>query len=207
MAVTSIDTADQNLKEVASYTATAGQVTKISGYLSGLGATSGTQNLEAVIYANNNGSPGALLGVSSPVTITAGRAWGWVDFPFSNPVSVSAGTIWMGYIASNVSDLTQMRYLNQAGAMRFNVDAGGYGDGPSNPFGTATSSNKHYSLYATLQGTSAPLVTSPLFTYNHAASVVSGASAVTGTLVLSNSERISAERRSTGAGTPAIRAT
>jgi glucose/arabinose dehydrogenase len=171
---TSVDTAGQNFKEVASYTATAGQVTKISGYLSGLGATSGTQKVEAVIYANNNGSPGALLGVSSPVTITAGRAFGWVDFPFSTPVSVSAGTIWMGYIASSASDLTQMRYLSQSGAMRYNVDAGGYADGPSNPFGTATSSNKHYSLYATLQGSSGPLVTSPLFTYNHAASVVSG---------------------------------
>jgi glucose/arabinose dehydrogenase/PKD repeat protein len=177
---TSVDTAGQNLKEVASYTATAGNVTKISGYLSGLGATSGTQNVEAVIYANSNGAPGTLLGVSSPVTITAGRGWGWVDFTFPNPVSVSAGTIWMGYIASGVGDLTQMRYLNQAGAMRYNVDAGGYSDGPSNPFGTATSSNKHYSLYATLQGGTGPAVTSPLFTYNHNASVVSGDGCPTG---------------------------
>jgi glucose/arabinose dehydrogenase len=177
---TSVDTAGQNLKEVASYTATAGKVTKISGYLSGLGATSGSQSVEAVIYANSNGAPGSLLGVSSPVTITAGRAWGWVDFPFANPVSVSAGTIWMGYIASGTGDLTQMRYLNQAGAMRWNVDAGGYSDGPSNPFGTGTSSNKHYSLYATLQGSTGPLVTSPLFTYNHSASVVSGDGCPTG---------------------------
>jgi glucose/arabinose dehydrogenase len=177
---TSVDTAGQNLKEVASYTATAGTVTKISGFLSGLGATSGTQTLEAVIYANNNGAPGSLLGVSSPFTINAGRNWGWVDFTFANPVTVSAGTIWMGYIASGTGDLTQMRYLNQAGSMRYNVDPGGYSDGPSNPFGTATSSNKHYSLYATLQGSGGPIVTPPLFTYNHSASVVSGDGCPTG---------------------------
>jgi hypothetical protein len=83
------------------------------------------------------------------VTITAGRAWGWVDFTFPTPVAVAAGQIWMGYIGSGVSDLVQMRYLSQAGAVRWNVDAGGYADGPSNPFGTGTSSDKHYSLYAT----------------------------------------------------------
>jgi glucose/arabinose dehydrogenase len=176
----SIDTAGQNLKEVASYTATAGNVTKISGYLSGLGATSGSQTLEAVIYANSNGAPGTLLGVSSPITINAGRAFGWVDFPFPNPVSVSAGTIWMGYIASGTGDLTQMRYLNQAGSMRYNVDPGGFADGPSNPFGTGTSSNKHYSLYATLQGSGGSLVTSPLFTYNHSSNVVPGDGCPTG---------------------------
>jgi PKD repeat protein len=178
---TSVDTAGQNFKEAASYTAVAGNVAKISGYLSGLGASSGSQNLRAVIYANNGGSPGALLGTSSEVTINAGRPWGWVDFTFPTPVAVSAGTIWMGYIASGVGDLTQMRYLNQAGAVRWNADAGGYADGPSNPFGAGTSSNKHYSLYATLQGSggSSP-VTSPLYTYNHGASVVSGDGCSTG---------------------------
>jgi hypothetical protein len=64
-------------------------------------------------------------------------------------VTVTAGAIWMGYIGSSTGDLTQMRYLSQAGAVRWNVDAGGYADGPSNPFGTGNSSNKHYSLYAT----------------------------------------------------------
>jgi len=176
----SVDTAGQNLKEVASYTATAGNVTKLTGYVSGLGATSGSQTLEAVVYANNNGSPGALLGVSSPVQVNAGRAWGWLDFPFASPVSVSAGTIWMGYIANAVGDLTQLRYQAQAGAMRWNVDAGGYADGPSNPFGTGNTSNKHYSLYATLQGSGGPVVSPPLFTYNHGASVVSGDGCPTG---------------------------
>jgi glucose/arabinose dehydrogenase len=178
---TSVDTAGQNLKEAASYTAVSGNVTKLTGYLSGLGAGSGSQKVKAVIYANSGGAPGALLGTSSEVTITAGRAWGWVDFLFPSPVAVSAGTIWLGYIASGTSDLTQLRYLNQAGAVRWNVDAGGYADGPSNPFGTGTSSNKHYSLYATLAGSggSSP-VTPPVFTYNHGSNVVPGDGCPTG---------------------------
>jgi len=35
------------------------------------------------------------------------------------------------------------------GDLRYNVNAGGYAAGPSDPFGGATTSNKHYSLYAT----------------------------------------------------------
>jgi PKD repeat protein len=177
---TSVDSAGINLKEAAKYTAVAGNVTKLTGYLSGLGATSGSQKIRGMIYADSGGVPGALLGVSNEVTITAGRAWGWVDFTFPTPVAVSAGQIWMGYIGSGVSDLTQMRYLNQAGAVRWNVDAGGYADGPSNPFGTGTSSNKHYSLYATLAGGGGPTATGPLFTYSHDANVVPGDGCPTG---------------------------
>jgi hypothetical protein len=33
--------------------------------------------------------------------------------------------------------------------MRFNKNSGGYAAGATNPFGSATSSNKNYSLYAT----------------------------------------------------------
>ena len=36
-----------------------------------------------------------------------------------------------------------------AGELNYNVNAGGYAAGPTNPFGTPTLSNKHYSLYAT----------------------------------------------------------
>jgi hypothetical protein len=146
----SIDTASINLKEVSKYTAVASNVTKLTGYISGLGAASGSQKIKAVIYADNgSGHPGALLGVSNEVTVTAGQAFNWVDFPFASPVAVQAGTIWMGYIASSTSDLTQLRYDNSPGELNFNVNSGGYAAGPTNPFGTPTLSNKHYSLYAT----------------------------------------------------------
>ena len=172
---TSIDTAGQNLKEATQYTAIAGNVTKLTGYVSGLGSTTGNQKLRAVIYGDSSGSPGALLGVSNEVTINAGRAWGWTDFVFPSPVAVQSGPIWMGYIGSGTGDLTQLRYLSQAGAVRWNVDAGGYADGPSNPFGAGTSSNKHYSLYATYStGSSGASVAAPYYTYQHGVSVVAG---------------------------------
>jgi glucose/arabinose dehydrogenase len=177
----SVDTAGAGLKEVAKYTAAAGSVTKLTGYISGLGQTTGTQNIEAVIYADNNGTPGPLLGVSSPITVTAGRAWGWTDFTFSAPVAVQAGSIWLGYIASDSGDLIQMRYLDQAGSMRWNANSGGYAAGPSNPFGTATSSNKHYSLYATYgTGAATASVVAPYFAYDHSSSVVAGDGCPTG---------------------------
>jgi PKD repeat protein len=165
---TSTDSASVNLKEVSKYTAPqAGSVLKLTGYLSGLGAGSGSQPVRAVLYADSGGNPGALLGVSSPVTITAGRAWGWVDFTFPAPVAIQAGTIWMGYIAGTVSDLTQLRYDTSLGELRWNVNSGGYAAGPSNPFGSANISNIHYSLYATYtssSGAPVPTITSPAST-------------------------------------------
>jgi hypothetical protein len=144
----SVDTASANLKEVSKYTAVAGSVTKLTGYISGLGAASGSQKVRAVLYADSGGNPAQLLGVSNEVTVNAGQAWGWVDFTFSSPVPVSAGTIWMGYIASSTNDLTQLRYDSVPGELRYNANT--YSAGPSSPFGTPILSNKHYSLYATV---------------------------------------------------------
>src|SRR5262249_13845552 len=94
------DRATADLKEVSRYTAPqAGLVGMLTGYVSGLGKPSGSQPVRAVVYADTGGNPGALLGVSNEVTIAAGRAWGWVDFRFPSPVSITAGAIWMGYIA------------------------------------------------------------------------------------------------------------
>ena len=88
-------------KEVSKFTAPqAGNVFKLTGYMSGLGAGSGSQPVRAVIYADSGGNPGALLGVSNAVTITAGQAWGWVDFTFPSAVSIQAGTVWLGILTA-----------------------------------------------------------------------------------------------------------
>jgi PKD repeat protein len=165
----SIDTASLNLKEVSKYTApAAGSVIKLTGYVSGLGQATGSQPIRGVIYADSGGNPGALLGVSNAVTITAGRAWGWVDFTFPSPVSIQAGPIWMGYIGGNAGDVTQLRYDPSAGGLRWNVNTGGYAAGPSNPFGAGNTSNINYSLYATYSSTGnqppSPTISSPAST-------------------------------------------
>ena len=153
----SVDTAGADLKEVSQYTAPqAGNVVKLTGYVSGLGATSGSQPVRAVMYANAGGSPGALLGVSNAVSVAAGQQWGWVDFTFPSPVAVSAGLVWMGYIAGAPNDLTQLRYDPNPGELRYNANPGGYAVGPSDPFGSTITSTMHYSLYATYTGGGTP---------------------------------------------------
>jgi PKD repeat protein len=145
---TSVDTATANYKEASKYTApSAGAVSKVTGYLSGLGAASGSQKIRAVVYANSGGNPGARLGVSNEVTINANQAWGWVNFTFPSPVAISAGTVWIGYIAGTTSDLTQIRYDPVANDLRYNTNS--YTSGASDPFGTGATIGFHYSLYAT----------------------------------------------------------
>ena len=151
------DTASVDLKEVSLYSAPQpGLVSKLTGYVSGLGKSSGSQPVKAVLYADSGGSPGALLGVSNQVMVQAGRGWGWVDFTFASSVQVQAGSVWMGYIAGASSDLTQLRYDSSPNELRYNKNSGGYGAGPTSPFGTPTLSKMHYSLYATYTPTGAP---------------------------------------------------
>ena len=143
------DSAGLNLKVVSKYTApSAGNVVKVTGYLSGLGATTSSEKIKAIIYANAGGAPGSLLGVSSEVVINAKAAWAWVTFTFASPVAIPAGTIWIGYIAGgSKTDLIQMRYSQVAGDLRYNFNT--YTAGPAATFGTAASADFHYSLYAT----------------------------------------------------------
>jgi hypothetical protein len=149
---TSVDLATANLKEVSRYTAPgAVSVTKVTAYISGLGATSGSQPVRAIIYSNSNGAPVTRLGVSNQVTIAAGRPWGWVDFTFPAAVPVSAGTVWIGFIAGATNDLTQLRYDPVPGELHHNANTGGYAAGATNPFGSFLLSTMHYSLYATYQ--------------------------------------------------------
>ena len=164
---TLVDTASADFKEASQYTAAqAVSVLKVTGYVSGLGAASGTQPVRAVIYSDSSGAPASLLGVSNAVNITAGRAWGWVDFTFPSPVAVGPGTVWIGYIAGSPSNLTQLRYASSTGELRWNVNPGGYAAGPSSPFGAGNTSNLHYSLYATYStssnGPPVPSIQTPL---------------------------------------------
>jgi hypothetical protein len=138
-----------NRKQVSKFSApTAGNVVKVSGYISGLGLKGGNENIRAVIYADSGGNPGALLGISSQLQISAGRPWGWVDFTFPAAVPIPAGPIWLGFITGgSKSNLLQLRYNVLTGDLRFNNDD--YSNGASNPFGSPTVGDSHFSIYAT----------------------------------------------------------
>ena len=176
------DWATADLKEVSRYTAPqAVPVSKLTGYVSGLGKSSGSQPVRAVIYADSGGNPGALLGVSNQVTIQAGRAWGWVDFTFPSAVTVGAGTVWMGYIAGSKDELIQLRYDSSSQELHYNFNSGGYAAGPSNPFGKVLLSKMHYSLYATYQASQTKPVNTVLPTVSGTAEHGQTLTAATGT--------------------------
>ena len=103
-----------------------------------------------MIYADSGGNPGALLGVSNAVTITAGQAWGWVDFTFPTPVAIQPGTIWMGYIAgsTNESDPVPLRDRRRATCATTRTPAA---TRPARRIRSAALRpfDIHYSLYAT----------------------------------------------------------
>jgi len=141
--------AQLNIKQVSKFSAPqAGTITKVTEYISGLGATVGKENISAVVFADSGGKPGTRLKVSSQVTVEAGQPWSWVDFALPSPVTIPAGPIWIGFIAGGkTSNLMQIRYSSVTGDLRYNSDS--YSNGVSNPFGGATTGDAHFSIYAT----------------------------------------------------------
>jgi hypothetical protein len=93
---------DANAKSASyfkcSYT---GMVTDIFAYFASAGdAGDGA----AAIYADNGGSPGALVAATDKVTV--GTAFSWVDFHFASPVSVTSGTgYWLAISSNNALNL------------------------------------------------------------------------------------------------------
>ncbi len=143
----SSDVAVANRKRVNAYAVSASvSVTKLSVYLQPTG-TSGTQVLEGVIYAGSGGSPGPLIAVSKPLTFASTSTAGWYDLQFSAPVSLAAGTYWIGFMSGSTSYVAGFRYDSVAGSRAYNVNT--YTSGPSNPFGSASTDSEQMSLYAT----------------------------------------------------------
>jgi hypothetical protein len=124
----------------------AGSVSKLTMYLAPTG-TSGQQVLAGVIYADQSGSPGALLAVSNELTFHATDAAGWYDLVFPSAVSLPAGTYWIGVISGGSSGVAGFRWNSVSGARALSSDL--YADGPSNPFGSAAIDSEQMSVYAT----------------------------------------------------------
>jgi len=84
------DSMQKDRKRVNRYQlSAAGAVSKLSMYLLPT-STGGTQVLKGLIYADNAGSPGALVGVSSELSFASTQAAGWYDLRFASPVSLAA---------------------------------------------------------------------------------------------------------------------
>jgi putative glycosyl hydrolase-like family 15 (GHL15) protein len=135
---TSTNPLDADAKAVNMMTSPkAGALVNVQGYLDGLGAGSGSQKIKAVVYSVSNGNPATLLGTSNEVTITAGRAAGWVTFTFPSKVVIPSGAVAVGYIRGGPTTRLIRAYADTAaGTRKANADA--YSNGASNPFGTVT---------------------------------------------------------------------
>ena len=125
---------------------TAANVSKLTMYLAPT-ATSGTQVLNGIIYADQGGSPGALLGETNQLTFSSTNQAGWYDLTFSNPVALQAGTYWIGVISGSTSLVTGFRWNSVSQARALNSNS--YASGPSNPFGSASIDSEQMSIYAT----------------------------------------------------------
>lgn len=126
-----------------------GTLQSASYYMDGNGPGSGTQTIKAVVYADNNGVPGALLATSVAVTVTHGQAAGWVPFAFANGPHLPKGSYWLGMIFSTSSNVS--RWFFDAGATNqwaFASDA--YSDGPASTFPSPSYGNVAFSVFATV---------------------------------------------------------
>lgn len=92
--------------------------------------SSGSVNAKALIYQDNAGSPGALVAVGQAVSIST--TLGWWDLTFSSPVSLSAGTYWIGA----VMDGALRNYYDEITGNYVDSQSGFSYSSPPDPFGT-----------------------------------------------------------------------
>jgi parallel beta-helix repeat protein len=125
------------------YPATA---TRLRAYLDGRGAPTGSQVVRGVLYRDEGGEPGRALSRTLQATIQAGRAPGWVDFPFPYRLRLTPGHYWLALHSGASHGVARIAWTPKPDARRFNID--NYLDGPSSPFGAAASDEQQISIYA-----------------------------------------------------------
>ena len=114
----------------------------------------GQQALKGVIYADANGVPGALLGVTSELIYQSSGTPGWYYLYFprlptqSNPsglLQLKPGNYWIGVIAGDQAGVAGIAY-DPVPAVD-DHDMNPYVEGPTDPFGTIAAGDERLSLY------------------------------------------------------------
>jgi endonuclease/exonuclease/phosphatase family metal-dependent hydrolase len=122
-----------------------GLVSKITVYFKGTHLNHEGGPARAVIYRlDGSVATASRVGTTNEVVVPDNQD-GWLDFTFSSPVSLQAGSYYLGIIAAN----KLIGAMDTGGTNHYNANA--YGLGPSNPFGAASSSTWQKSIYATYQ--------------------------------------------------------
>jgi hypothetical protein len=126
----------------------AGSVSKLTVYAVPGVSSPSPQALRAVIYADAGGVPGALLASGVEVTYRGNvNGSGWFDLPFEAPVSLEAGTYWIGFITGATSEGMGYAYDSAPSSRAYDQDP--FSTGPTDPFGGATVDSEQASIYAT----------------------------------------------------------
>ena len=86
--------------------------------------------------------------LSSPTTVAAGQAAGWVDFSFSGTPGLGSGSYWLGYWYSTRSALEY--YTQVSGGGRYKAVTYSSSSNPVANYAGGTSQNVSFSLYVTL---------------------------------------------------------
>ena len=150
----SSDPADANYERVDSFTVAANvALTKLTVYLDR--ANAGQQLFEGVIYGDESGAPGSLIAASGTMTFTTTAGSGWYDLDFSQPVSLTAGTYWIGILTGDTGDVANLRYdenVPGSGA----VAAQSWTTGPATSFPSPRLQYEEMSIYATYGSSAAP---------------------------------------------------
>jgi len=134
-----------------------GQVVSVSAYVGAIDPNAANDRFQAAIYADNNGSPGALVASSASGTLTANR---WNTVALAATLAPST-TYWLMYNANgSASGYDNLAYdVGPVGSGAYYTNASQqYGVWPAT-FGASTSINYQYSLYATLSGGATPTPT------------------------------------------------
>lgn len=135
-----------NVKRVNAYTLqTGGTIASLSIYLQPTSAR-GTQHLTGVIYKDDMGAPGKLVGTSNPISFSNRKARGWYSLPMVRPASVPAGKYWIGVVTGKNGGVAGYRWHRVSRARSLN--ANNYAAGPSTRFGAHSTDNEQMSLYA-----------------------------------------------------------
>ena len=157
------------------YLSTSGTVTKITAYIRGSGYA------KAAIYSDLNGAPNVPLGgVTQQVSVPSSA--GWVDFWYSNPVSLQAGGYWLTLIYDSGCNW----FFSSGGVSAWNFV--GYSNEPVSPFGSHTDRTDSISIYATYSSGSSSTPTptptpAPTSTPTQSVSGTFGVSSVGGTMI------------------------
>ncbi len=105
----------------------------------------GQQQLRGIVYADDGGAPGALVGLTDEFTFQSSETAGWYALPFASPLALSSGDYWLGLISGPQAGVAAFAYDSVPGVRVGNANA--YAAGPTDPFGPLLTDDKQLSLY------------------------------------------------------------